>query len=111
MYINDDGIPMEKKYDYEESDPLYPIYTLIHSDLSGTAENGKAELSNIIGKHHGFDTVKPVQLMKYFIQTFMDKNDIFLDFFQDQQHLLKRVLNKIVKMEENESIFLSKFQN
>lgn len=81
IYINDDGVPMEKKYDYEESDSLYPIYTLIHSDLSGTAENGKAELSNIIGKHHGFDTVKPVQLMKYFIQTFMDKNDIFLDFF------------------------------
>ena len=35
----------------------------------------------------------------------------FLIFFQDQQHLLKHVLNKIAKMEESESIFLSKFQN
>lgn len=81
MYVNDDGVPMEKKYEHEESDPLYPIYTFIDSDLSGTAENGKTELGNLVGKHHGFDTVKPVQLIKYLIQTFMNKDDLMLDFF------------------------------
>lgn len=81
MYINDDGVPMEKKYEHEETDPLYPIYTFIEPDLSGTAENGKTELGNLVGKHHGFDTVKPVQLMKYLIQTFMGKDDLMLDFF------------------------------
>ena len=81
MFINDDGIPMEKKYAHEESDPLYPIYTYIDSDLSGTAENGKAELGALVGKHHGFDTVKPVQLMKYLIQTFTGKDDLIMDFF------------------------------
>lgn len=81
MFINDDGVPMEKKYEHEEADPLYPIYTFIDADLSGTAENGKTELGNLVGKHHGFDTVKPVQLMKYLIQTFMGKDDLLLDFF------------------------------
>lgn len=81
MYINDDGTPMEKKYEHEESDPLYPIYTFMDTDLSGTAERGKAELSELVGKKHGFDTVKPVELMKYLIQTFSDKNDTIMDLF------------------------------
>lgn len=81
MYISEDGTPMEKKYAHEESDPLYPIYTYIDSDLSGTAENGKTELGNLVGKQHGFDTVKPVQLIKYLLQTFAGKDDIILDFF------------------------------
>jgi adenine-specific DNA-methyltransferase len=81
IQFNDEGTPMEKKYVHEESDPLYPIYTFIDSDLSGTAENGKADLSNIIGNQHGFDTVKPVQLMKYLVSTFSNENDIILDFF------------------------------
>ena len=49
--------------------------------MSGTAESGKAELGSLIGKHHGFDTVKPVQLLKYLIQTFTIKSDVVMDFF------------------------------
>jgi len=81
MYISEDGVPMEKKYAHEESDPLYPIYTFMDTDLSGTAESGKAELGRLVGKQHGFDTVKPVQLIKYLLQTFAGKDDIILDFF------------------------------
>lgn len=81
MYINDDGIPMEKKYAHEESDPLYPIYTFMDTDLSATAEKGKAELAELVGNKHGFDTVKPIELIKYFIQTFSNKDDIIMDFF------------------------------
>lgn len=81
MFVSEDGAPMEKKYAHEESDPLYPIYTFIDSDLSGTAESGKSELGNLVGKQHGFDTVKPVQLIKYLLQTFAGKNDIILDSF------------------------------
>ena len=81
MYITDDGTPMEKKYSHEEADPLYPIYTYMDSDLSGTAESGKADLSGLVGKQHGFDTVKPVQLIKYLIQTFAGKDDTIFDFF------------------------------
>ncbi len=51
------------------------------TDLTGTAESGKAELTALVGNKHGFDTVKPVQLMKYFIQTFTNPDDIVLDFY------------------------------
>lgn len=81
IYITEDGTPMEKKYSHEETDPLYPIYTFLDTDLSGTSENGKSELGSLVGKQHGFDTVKPVSLIKYFIQTFTNKNDFILDFF------------------------------
>ena len=39
------------------------------TDLTGTAESGKSELNALIGNRHGFDTVKPVQLLKYLIKT------------------------------------------
>ena len=65
MYINEEGTPMEKKYSHEESDPLYPIYSVVDSDLSGTAEQGKAELSSLLGKRHGFDTVKSLWNKSY----------------------------------------------
>ena len=81
MWFNADGDPMEKKYEHEEADPLYPIYTLVDTDLSGTAELGKRELSELIGNGHGFDTVKPVSLLKYLFSTFADKDSIILDFF------------------------------
>jgi adenine-specific DNA-methyltransferase len=76
-----DGIPMEKKYEHEEQDPLYPIYTFMDPALTGTAESGKTDLNEIIGNQHGLDTVKPVQLIKYLTATFSDSRDIVLDFF------------------------------
>lgn len=94
MYITDDGTPMEKKYSHEEADPLYPIYTYMDSDLSGTAESGKADLSSLIGKQHGFDTVKPVQLIKYLIQTFAGKDDTIFDFFAGSSTTAQAVMEQ-----------------
>lgn len=79
--FNEDGIPVEKKYEHEEKDPLYPIYSFMDADLSGTAENGKSELNELLGNQHGLDTVKPVQLLKYLISTFSDQGDLVMDFF------------------------------
>ena len=79
--FNDDGVPMEKKYEQEETDPLYPIYSFVDPDLSGTAENGKGDLNELVGNQHGLDTVKPVQLMKYLTATFTNTSDLVVDFF------------------------------
>lgn len=81
ILMNEDGIPMEKKYEHEESDPLYPIYCYMDTELTGTAESGKIDLSDLVGNKHGFDTVKPVQLIKYLVATFSDQDSIILDFF------------------------------
>jgi len=79
--FGDEGIPFEKKYEHEEKDPLYPLYTFIDPDLSGTAEQGKSDLNEIIGNRHGLDTVKPVNLMRYLISSFSNQTDLVLDFF------------------------------
>ena len=79
--FNDDGVPLEKKYEEEEKDPLYPIYSFVDPDLSGTAEDGKSDLNELVGNQHGLDTVKPVQLIKYLIATFSGRSDIVVDFF------------------------------
>lgn len=81
IQFNDDGVPMEKKYDHEENDPLYPIYCFMDPDLTGTAEHGKSEVNELLGNQHGVDTIKPVGLLKYFISTFAGNNDTVVDFF------------------------------
>lgn len=79
--FNEDGVPMEKKYEDEERDPLYPVYCFMDPDVTGTAETGKADLNELVGNRHGLDTVKPVQLIKYLCATFSSPGDIVLDFF------------------------------
>lgn len=81
ILFTEDGIPMEKKYEHEENDPLYPVYCFMDPELTGTAESGKSELNQLLGNQHGIDTVKPVELIKYFISTFAGTADLVLDFF------------------------------
>lgn len=97
--INDDGIPMEKKYEHEEVDPLYPIYCFMDTDLTGTAETGKSDLSNLVGNKHGFDTLKPVQLIKYLVATFSDKDSIILDFFSGTSTTAQAILEQNIEDE------------
>lgn len=44
IMFNEDGIPVEKKYEHEESEPHYPIYCFMDPKLTGTAETGKHDL-------------------------------------------------------------------
>jgi len=81
IIFNENGIPIEKKYEHEEQDPLYPIYCFMDPNLTGTAETGKSDLNEVVGNRHGLDTVKPVQLLKYLSATFSYQGDIVLDFF------------------------------
>lgn len=81
IIFNEDGYPVLKKYEDDEYDPLYPVYTYLDTDLTGTAENGKSELNFLVGNQHGFDTVKPINLMKYLIQTFSNEGDLILDLY------------------------------
>jgi len=81
LFFDDQGFPSWKKYDYDEDELLYPLYTYVNEDLSGTAEIGKSELNDLLGKFHGFDTVKPVQLIKYLINITNTKDSIILDSF------------------------------
>lgn len=75
------GEPMLKYYEHEENAEYSPFYCFIDKEKSGTAESGKKELNELVGNQHGFDTVKPTYLIRYFIQHVVDENDTVMDFF------------------------------
>ncbi|HCN38124.1 MAG TPA: site-specific DNA-methyltransferase [Bacteroidetes bacterium] len=79
--VFNDGNPLLKVYENDEDELLYPLYTYVNEDLSSTAEAGKTELNKILGKSHGFDTVKPVNLLKYLLYISTKEGDIVLDSF------------------------------
>ena len=67
----------------DEEAKMKPFWSLLLKDI-GTAESAKTELNNILGtKEHGFETIKPVQLVKDLIFHVVgnNKNAIILDFF------------------------------
>lgn len=49
--------------------------------MSGRSRDGVEELNQIVGKGHGFDTVKPLKLFKKIIQIWCRPNGIVLDPF------------------------------
>ena len=62
-------------------------------EISGTAESGKNLLNNILGNQHGFDTVKPLEIIEYILSHSMDKNDIVLDSFAGSGTTAHAILN------------------
>ena len=76
-----DGTPFRRYYKEEENAEHKPFYCYMETEWSSTSESGKTELNEIIGNNHGFDTVKPVTLLKTLIRSCTTDNDIILDFF------------------------------
>jgi adenine-specific DNA-methyltransferase len=65
----------------ERNEITEPFWGFVAKDL-GTAESAKKELTSILDNpKHGFDTVKPLELVKKFIFHSTEDNSIILDFF------------------------------
>ena len=76
------GEPMLKYYAHEEAEEFSPFYCHVPKELSGTAESGKKELNSILGIEHGFDTVKPTEILSYVLGRILtNKDSVFLDSF------------------------------
>ncbi len=76
------GEPMLKYYEHEEAEEFSPFYCHVPKELSGTAEGGKKELNAILGIEHGFDTVKPIEILSYVLGRVLAKKEaVFLDSF------------------------------
>ncbi len=77
-----DGIVKKAVYPEDESDKIQykPFWSLLNADDVGTAQTGKEELNIIMGSPIGFDTVKPVRLLKKLISYHGD-SPLVLDFF------------------------------
>lgn len=77
-----DGIVKKAVYPEDELDKIKyaPFWSLFLADSVGTAQNGKDELVKLMKAALGFDTVKPVSLIKQLMK-YMGDNFIVLDFF------------------------------
>ena len=75
------GEPMLKYYEHEEQEEVAPFWCHIPKETSGTAEGGKTLLNQLLGNMHGFDTVKPVELIEYLLRHTLPKDGIVLDSF------------------------------
>ncbi|OAU94996.1 site-specific DNA-methyltransferase [Moraxella catarrhalis] len=64
----------------EDNESYYPLWINL-SDTVGTSEDGKALVLEILGKEHGFETIKPLDLIEKLLFHFSDDNDVILDFF------------------------------
>jgi len=74
------GKPHLKIYDFEEESFAFePFWS--HLEEVGTAEEGRAELNEILGRSHGFETVKPSALLKRILFHETNRDDIILDSF------------------------------
>jgi adenine-specific DNA-methyltransferase len=65
-----------EEFDLLASDPMsWP------QDQSGTTHTGQRELNAVVGRGHGFDTVKPLMLMEKIIQLWCPTNGLVMDPF------------------------------
>jgi len=63
----------------ERNEITRPFWGLFTKEI-GTAESAKTELDSLVG-NVGFETVKPVELLRQLIFHTTDENDLVLDFF------------------------------
>jgi len=79
--FNEDGEPYLKIYEGDDEEQHIPLWTFLPEDLTGTAESGKSDLSAIVGNTHGFDSVKPKELITVFLNALTEGRDLILDYF------------------------------
>ena len=79
LVIRDDKVIIKMRPEYERNETTEPFWGFFSKDI-GTAESAKKELNALLGKH-GFETVKPIEIIRRLCYHVMDNNDIVLDFF------------------------------
>lgn len=79
LFIREGKVFIKMRPDHERSYKTEPFWGFFDKTI-GTAESAKKELSNIL-PNHGFETVKPVELIKKLIFHASNKDSIILDFF------------------------------
>ena len=79
LFIRDDKVIIKMRPEYERVETMEPFWGFFSKEM-GTAESAKKELKEILGAN-GFETVKPVELIKRLIYHTTGKEDVILDFF------------------------------
>ena len=81
LFVRDGKIVLKMRSEDEKSELTEPFWGLLNKEI-GTAESAKKELSlTLENDKHGFETVKPTNLIKRLIFHSTNSNDLILDFF------------------------------
>lgn len=98
-----EGVPFRRYFNDEEGAEHSPFYCFMNGEWSSTSEAGKDELNELLGEFHGFDTVKPVALLKTLIMSCTQKNDIVMDFFSGSSTMSHALMKLNSEMKSNRS--------
>lgn len=79
LFIENGNVVIKMRPFYERTDITEPFWGLFGKEL-GTAESAKKELSAVLPSH-GFETVKPIEVIRRLAYHGTDKDTIILDFF------------------------------
>lgn len=80
LFIREGKVIIKMRPYDERIEKTIPFWAFFDKTI-GTAESAKKELNAILGDKHGFDTVKPVELLKRLVFHATENNDTILDFF------------------------------
>ena len=80
LFIRDGKVVIKMRPDDERTEKTEPFWAFFDKTI-GTAESAKKELNNIVGDNHGFDTVKPTEMVKRLLFHSANKSSTILDFF------------------------------
>jgi adenine-specific DNA-methyltransferase len=79
LVIRDGRVIIKMRPEFERGESTEPFWGLFTKDI-GTAESAKKELTEIL-EQHGFETIKPVDVIKRLTFHATKDNDLILDFF------------------------------
>ena len=79
LFIRDGKVIIKMRPEYERSETTEPFWGFFPKEL-GTAESAKKELNSLLD-NHGFETVKPVEILRRLIHHATEKDSIVMDFF------------------------------
>ena len=79
LFIREHKPIVKMRPEYERTEKTEPFWGFFDKKI-GTAESAKKDLTELIGRH-GFDTVKPMNLIKRLALHATEVDDIVLDFF------------------------------
>ena len=114
IIVKSGKVYLKMRPDDETNEKFAPFWShFFDKDAYGTAETGKAELSDILEtKAHGFETVKPVTLIRKLLfhvsstnDIKLENNDLILDFFSGSASTAHAVL-EINKQDKGKRRFI-----
>ncbi len=79
LFIRDGKAIVKMRPEYERNETTTPFWGFFGKEM-GTTESAKRELSEYMGKH-GFETVKPIEVIKRLIYHATDMDSFVFDFF------------------------------